>query len=108
MISLKQHSILITRVIGSALLFLSIALQVWTFSTPKLTANQRAEANIARMEASAKAAIFNTKMSEAKGGTNFLQQVRDVQKENTMNITIIALILGVFFLSFGFSNKKKK
>ncbi len=102
----KKNKIIITRVLGSLIFVVGLAVFGWNqFGTQKLDANQRALANIARMEAAAKAGVFNTKISDVQNGGSFLQQVRDVQKSNIKNITFVAMAFGVILLYFGFTMK---
>lgn len=97
---------MILRVLGSLIFIIGLGVFGWNqFATQELNANQRAMANIARMEAAAKAGVFNTKISDVQNGGSFLQQVRDVQKSNIKNITFVAMIFGAIILWFGFTMK---
>lgn len=104
---MKEYKIIITRVFGILIFVIGLLVFSWNqFGDQKLDANQRAMANIARMEAGAKAGVFNTKISDVQNGGNFLQQVRDVQKSNTKNLTLVAMALGGILLWFSFSMKR--
>ena len=104
---MKEYKIIIVRVFASFIIFIGLSVFGWNqFGNQKLDANQRAMANIARMEAGAKAGVFNTKISDVQNGGNFLQQVRDVQKNTTKNLTLIAMALGGILLWFSFSMKR--
>ncbi|MEA2100724.1 MAG: hypothetical protein U9P72_11415 [Campylobacterota bacterium] len=102
----RKNKIIVTRVIGSLMFLIGFSVYIWSLTGQTLDANQRAMANIARMEAGAKAGVFNTKISDVQNGGNFLQQVRDVQKNNTKNLTLVAMVLGAILLWYSFFSMK--
>ena len=105
-----KNKIIILRVLGSLMLIIGFAVHFWVTPKEVLTQNDKASANIARMEANIKTNTKSSKKSNPskKDDSKFLQTIKDTQVKQMQYLTIIAMIFGVGFLGYSFINKKKK
>lgn len=101
-----KHKIVIMRSLGGLMLLVGFAIHFW--STPKegISANDRAAANIARVEAKVKGASSAQSKSSKKSDSKFLDELKDTQAKQLRYLTIIAMILGVGFLGYSFMPKR--
>ena len=101
----NKNRVIILRTIGALMLVVGFAVHFW--STPKegLSVNDRAAANVARMEArvSGKGGATSTKQDDGK----FLKDLKETQAQQLQYLTIIAMILGVGSLGYSFMPKKE-
>ena len=102
----NQNRVIILRTVGALMLVVGFAVHFW--STPKegLSANDRAAANVARMEArvSGKGSATSAKQDDGK----FLKDLKETQAQQLQYLTIIAMILGVGSLGYSFMPKKEE
>ena len=103
-----KHKTVIMRSAGALMLVIGFAIHFW--STPKegISANERAVANVARMEAKAKGQSSSQSKSSKKSDTKFLDELKGTQAKQLQYLTIIAMILGVGFLGYSFIPKKEE
>jgi len=103
----SQHKIVIMRSLGAVMLVIGFAIHFWTTPQEGLTANQRAAANVARMEAKVAGGGSSSKSSAKKDDSKYLKEFKDTQKKQMEYLTIIAMILGIGFLGYSFFPKKE-
>lgn len=98
-----KYKIIILRTLGIVMLVASLAAYFWTTPKEGLSANEKAAANIARMEARASGASSGAVSNENK----FLEELKNKQAEQAEYLVIIIMILGVGFLGYSFMPKKE-
>ncbi len=101
----NQNRVIILRTIGALMLVIGFAVHFWTMPKEGLSANDRAAANVARMEArvSGKGGASSAKQDDSK----FLKDLKETQAQQLQYLTIIAMILGVGSLGYSFMPKKE-
>jgi len=95
---LKKNRVIISRSLGGLMLLLSLIL--YFFDTPQktLTQNERALANIARMEAKVPVASTTSKHKDSR----FLTNLKETHNRQLHYIIIFFLLLSLGFLGYGF------
>jgi len=103
-----KHKIVVMRSLGALMLVFGFAIHFW--STPKegISANDRAAANIARMEAKVKGESSAQSKASKKSDSKFLDELKGTQAKQLQYLTIIAMILGMGFLGYSFMPKKEQ
>ena len=101
-----KHKIVILRTLGGLMLLVGFALHFWTTPKEGISANERAAANIARMEAKVKGNSPSSGKSTKKDDSNFLDKFKDTQEKQLQYLTILAMIFGVGFLGYSFMPKR--
>jgi len=96
------------RSLGAIMLVVGFAIHFWTMPQEGLSANQRAAANVARMEAQVAGKSSTSKKSAKKDDTKFLKELKNTQEKQMQYLTIIAMIFGVGFLGYSFLPKKEE
>ena len=97
-----KHKIVILRLLGTVMLVVGFSLHFWVMPKEGLSQNEKAAANIARMEAKVAGGSASTKKSSLKDDSKFLQELKKTQKKQIEYLTILAMIFGVGFLGFSF------
>jgi len=102
-----KYKIVILRSLGTFMLLIGFAIHFW--STPKegISANERAAANIARMEARVAGSSSQQSKTSVKNDSKFLDELKNTQAKQMKYLTIIAMIIGIGFLGYSFMPKKK-
>ena len=95
----KKNKIIVLRSIGGLMLFISFILYFWDAPQKKLTQNERAAANIARMEAKVSSATTSRTKNE---GSKFLQNLKETQDKQLRYMLIFFMIFGLGFLGYSF------
>ncbi len=103
-----KHKIVIMRSLGGVMLVVGFAIHFWTTPKEGISANDRAAANVARMEAKAKGSGSSSEKKAKKDDSKFLDELKDTQAKQLQYLTIIAMILGVGFLGYSFIPKKEE
>ena len=103
-----KHKIVIMRSLGALMLVIGFAIHFWTTPKEGISANDRAAANVARMEAKAKGQSSSQSKSSKKSDSKFLDELKDTQAKQLQYLTIIAMILGVGFLGYSFMPKRQE
>ena len=101
----NRYKIIILRSIGAVMLVVGFAVHFWVTPQEGLSANQRAAANVARMEAKM-AGSGSGKKTAKKDHSSFLKELKDTQEKQMQYFTIIAIILGIASLGYSFIPKK--
>ena len=104
----NKHKILILRSLGAVMLVVGFAVHFWVTPKEGLSANERAAANIARMEAKVSSQSKNSKSSVKKDDTKFLKELKETQVKQMQYLTILAMILGFASLVYSFLPKREK
>lgn len=103
-----KHKTVIMRSLGGVMLVIGFTIHFWATPKEGISANDRAAANVARMEAKAKGQGSAQSKASKKSDSKFLDELKDTQAKQLQYLTIIAMILGVGFLSYSFMPKKQE
>ena len=103
-----KHKIVIVRSLGALMLIIGFAIHFWATPKEGISANDRAAANVARMEAKVKGESSAQSKAAKKSDSKFLDELKDTQAKQLQYLTIIAMILGVGFLGYSFMPKKQE
>ena len=104
----KENKILILRVAGIAMLLIGFLIQFWVTPKEVLSANDRATANIARMEAKVSGNGASSKSSKSHSSSKILDELKNTQAKQMQYLTIIAMIFGIGFLGYSFIKPTSK
>ena len=103
---LLKYKIIVLRTVGALMLIVAFSMYFWTTPKEGLNANERAAANVARMES--KAAGKNTSNSSVKkDGSKFLEELKSKQAKQIQYLVIFIMVLGVGFVGYSFVPKQK-
>ena len=103
-----KHKTVIIRSLGGMMLLMGFAIHFWTTPKEGISANDRATANVARMEAKVKGQSSTQSKASKKSDAKFLDELKDTQAKQLQYLTILAMILGVGFLGYSFMPKKQE
>ena len=101
-----KNRIVLVRSVGAIMLIVGFAAYFWVTPKEGLTANERAMANVARMEARSSGNKPSSKQSSRSEDSKFLQDLKETQAKQLEYLTIIAMILGAGFIGYTFVGKK--
>ena len=96
------------RSLGVMMLIVGFVVHFWATPIKGLSANDKAAARVARMEASAKGKRSSSSGSKQNDETKFLTVLKDTQAKQIQYMTIIVIILGVGSLGYSFIPKKEE
>ncbi len=96
----KKNQKLAFKVTGVNFLLMALVLLFWSQPKSVLSENEKAAANVARMEAKAKGS------SAASATGNIMQDHHESQKKQLRIFLIIMTISGAAFLGYGFLKKE--
>ncbi len=102
-----KHKTVILRSLGGFMLLVGFVVHFWATPKEGLSANQKAAANIARMDARTNAGSSTSSKSQKKDDSKFLNELKNTQAKQMQYLTIIAMILGIGFLGYSFMPKKE-
>ena len=102
-----KYKIVILRTLGGVMLIVGFAVHFWTAPTEVISANDKAAARVARMEANVRAAASSSALSQ-KEKSKYLNNMKDAQAEQMRYITIIAMLLGLGSIISSFIPKKEE
>ena len=103
-----KYKIVILRSLGALMLVIGFAIHFWTTPKEGISANDRAAANVARMEAKVAGKSSSESKASKKSDSKFLEELKNTQAKQLQYLTIIAMILGVGFLGYSFMPKKEE
>lgn len=103
-----KHKIMIMRSLGAMMLIVGIVIHFWVTPQKGLSANDKAAARVARMEASAKGQSSSSSKSQQNNDVKFLKALKDTQAKQMQYLTIIVIILGVGSLVYSFISKQEE
>lgn len=101
-----QYKIVILRSLGALMLVIGFAVHFWVVPQKGLSANDKAAARVARMEASAKGESSSTSHASKKDDTKFLKAMQETKAKQVKLITLLAMAFGVGFLGYSFIPRK--
>ena len=104
----RNNRIIITRSLGALMLVVGFAVHFWTMPQKGLSANEKAAANVARMEAKVAGGSSSAKQSAKEDSSDFLQELKKTQAQQLEYLTILAMLFGVGFLGYSFLPKKEE
>lgn len=99
-----KHREVILRTVGALLLLIGFVVHFWVVPQEGLSKNDRAAANLARMEASI-AGSSSSKAGKKSDKPKFLQELKEKQKKQMQYLTIIIMVLGAGSLGYSFIKK---
>lgn len=102
-----KYKTVILRTVGVLMLVIGFSVHFWVTPKEGLSANQRAAANVARMEAKIAGKAKSSRAGK-KDESKFLKELKDTQAKQIKYLTIIAMIFGVGFLGFSFVKKPQE
>ena len=94
------------RSAGALMLVIGFAIHFWATPKEGISANEKAAANVARMEAKVKGTGLTKSTASKKNDSKYLDKLKGSQAKQLQYLTIIAMILGVGFLGYSFMPKK--
>ena len=103
-----KHKTVIMRSLGAVMIVIGFTIHFWATPKEGMSANERAAANVARMEAKVKGQNSAQSKSSKKSDSKFLDELKGTQAKQLQYLTIIAMILGVGFLGYSFLPKKEE
>lgn len=99
---IKHNKRLAYKITGVNFLLMALVLLFWSQPKAGLSENERAAANVARMEAKAK----SQSGTESLKLPNYMQEHQETQKKQLRIFLIIMVIAGAGFLGYGFLKKE--
>ncbi|OHE06693.1 MAG: hypothetical protein A2513_06100 [Sulfurimonas sp. RIFOXYD12_FULL_33_39] len=103
-----KNKILIFRVLGGLMLFISFIVYFWVTPDEVLSENEIAAANIARIEASALGSGKTSSKASSKPETSpFMEEFKNAQKKQLEYLIIVSMLMGIGFLGYSFINRSK-
>jgi hypothetical protein len=103
----RKNSIVILRSLGALMLVIGFAVHFWSVPQKGLSANEKAAANVARMEAKVAGSSSKSKKITKNKSSDFLQKLKKTQAKQLQYLTILAMLFGVGFLGYSFVPKKE-
>lgn len=94
----RKNRTIVLRSMGGLMLLISFLIYFWDAPQKTLTPNERAAANIARMEAKVSATTTTTKHEESK----FLTNLKETQDKQLRYMLIFFMVFGLVFLGYSF------
>ena len=104
---LKNRDIIL-RTIGTLFLLVGFVIHFWVVPPKGLSKNDRATANLARMEASISGDSSSKVGKKKSDTTKFLKELKNTQQKQMEYLTIIVMLLGVGSLGYSFIKKRDK
>jgi len=98
----------ILRVGGGIFLLLGFVIHFWSVPQEGMSQNQRAAANIARMEANVQGKSTAKSGKSKADSSKFLKELKEQQAKQIEYFTILAMLLGVGSLGYSFIKKKEE
>lgn len=102
-----KYQQVILRSLGAFLLLIGFVIHFWTVPQKGISQNDRAAANLARMEASVKGSESTKQTKQKSDNLKFLKELKDQQEKQVEYFTILIMILGAGSLGYSFIKKKE-
>ena len=103
-----KNKIVILRSLGAIMLIVGFAVHFWATPKKGVSANERAAANVARMEAKVAGNRPSSQKSSKKDDSSFLKELKKTQAKQLQYLTILAMLLGLGFVGYTFIPRKEK
>ncbi len=94
------------RSLGAFLLVVGFAVNFWGMPQKGVSQNERALANVKRMEASIQGTT-NQKVTKKPDSSHISKALKATRAKQMKYMTIIAMVLGVLFLGYSFFKKEE-
>ncbi len=103
---LKKYQIILLRSVGGFIVLLAFVIHFW--STPKkgVSENERAAANVARMEAQVTGVSSSSKSAQPKKSP-FLKAFESKREKQMQYLSILVMLLGLGFFVYSFVKPKE-
>jgi len=98
---LKYQTVLL-RTLGALFILIAIMAQFWSTPSKKLTANEIAAANLARIEASVSGTSKSTAGKKKPDTSHFISKLKKQREKQLRYLTIVLMIFGVGALGYTF------
>ena len=102
-----KYKIVILRTLGALMLVVGFAIHFWVTPKKGLSENDRAAANVARMEAKVKGTSNATSKSKPDH-SKFMDKLKNTQEQQMRYLTILSMLIGVLFLGYSFLKKEEE
>ncbi len=99
----KENKRLASKIIGANFLLMALVLLFWSQPKEGMSENEKAAANLARMEAK----VSGNSQTKAPGSSGLMKEYQQKQKAQLQIFLIIMTIAGVGFLGYGFFKKEE-
>lgn len=104
-----KHQTVIFRSAGAFLLVLGLVLFFWAAPQKVMTENEKAAANLARMEAAVSGGSSSKSTTQPSSNHSQISQAMiETQKKQIRMLMIMVMIFGVGFLGYSFLKKENK
>jgi len=103
-----KYQQVILRALGALLLLVGFVIHFWTVPQKGVSQNDRASANLARMEASVKGSSSTKKAKSKPDSSKFLDELKGQQEKQMEYFTIVIMLLGVGSLGYSFLKKNER
>ena len=100
----KRNQSLAFKITGANFLVMAFVLLFWSQPKVGMSENEKAAANVARMEGRS-GGTDEIKQMNAEKSANFMKEYQENQKANLRIVLIIMAALGTGFLAYGFIKK---
>jgi len=102
-----KHKIIILRSLGALMLVMGFAIHFWVTPKEGISANDKAAARIARMEASAKGNAVGSIKKSQNDTSKLLDALKETQAKQMQYLTILAMLFGIGFVGYSFIPRKE-
>ena len=102
-----KHKIIIFRTVGIIVFVTAIIIKFWLTPKEVLTENEKAQARLERMEASARSTGATSK-SQEKDTSKFIEKLKETQAKQVEYMTILAMVFGIAFVGYSFIPRKEQ
>jgi len=102
---LKNQQVIL-RTMGALFLLVGFVVHFWVVPQKGLSKNDRAAANLARMESSVSGGSSSKAGKKKSDTSKFLKELKKTQEKQMEYLTIIAMLLGAGSLGYSFIKKK--
>ena len=98
----KANKRVASKIMGANFLVMAVVLLFWSQPKEGLSENEKAAANVARMEAR----MSGTSVTKPSSQSNFMKEYRQSQKAQLQIFIVIMVVAGAGFLLYGFLKKE--
>ncbi len=104
-----KHQTVIFRTLGAVLLVIGVVLYFWAAPQKVMTENERAAANLARMEAAVSGkSSSKASVQKQSNSSQIAQAMMETQKKQVRMLMLMVMVFGVGFLGYSFLKKENK
>ena len=96
-----KYKIVILRSLGALMLVIGFVIHFWVTPKKSLSENDRAVANIARMEAKVKG-TSNAAKKAKPDHSKYMDTLKNKQEKQMEYLTIFSMLVGALFLGYSF------